>query len=187
MSLDIICFMKNETKTYIILLRGIMPVGKNKVPMSTLRTILSAAGLKDAWTFIQSGNVIARSNLDQTGIEDFVHKEIQNKIGPDITVIARTVEQFQEICRQNPFVNVDTARVYFTVLASPPDSVQLKNFLSTDFSPEKIQVIGDTIYTLYNTKYSDSKFTNNFFENKLKIKATTRNFNTMNQLVELAK
>jgi uncharacterized protein (DUF1697 family) len=84
-------------------------------------------------------------------------------------------------------VNVDTARVYFTVLASPPNSAQLKNFLSTDFSPEKIQVIGDTIYTLYNTKYSNSKFTNNFFENKLKIKATTRNFNTMNQLVELAK
>ena len=179
--------MKNQTKTYIILLRGIMPVGKNKVPMATLRTVLSAAGLKDARTFIQSGNVIARSNLDQTGIEDFVHQEIQDKIGPDITVIARKVEQFQQICKQNPFVNVDTARVYFTILASPPDITQLKSFLSTDFSPDKIQVTGDTIYALYNTKYSDSKFTNNYFENKLKIKATTRNFNTMNQLVEMAK
>jgi uncharacterized protein (DUF1697 family) len=84
-------------------------------------------------------------------------------------------------------VNVDTARVYFTLLASPPNVTQLKIFLSTGFSPEKIRVTGDTIYTLYNTKYSDSKFTNNYFENKLKIKATTRNFNTMNQLVEMAK
>lgn len=36
------------------------------------------------------------------------------------------------------------------------------------------------------TRLSDSKFTNNFFEKKLKIASTTRNFNTMTRLVELS-
>jgi uncharacterized protein YdeI (YjbR/CyaY-like superfamily) len=33
------------------------------------------------------------------------------------------------------------------------------------------------------TRYSDSKFNNNFFERKLKVAATTRNFNTMTKLL----
>lgn len=42
------------------------------------------------------------------------------------------------------------------------------------------------VLTLYASKYSDSRFTNNFFERKLKVAATTRNFNTLPRLVELS-
>jgi len=38
---------------------------------------------------------------------------------------------------------------------------------------------------MYATKLSDSKFTGNFFERKLKVAATTRNFNTMTRLLEM--
>jgi uncharacterized protein (DUF1697 family) len=41
-------------KTYIILLRGVMPFGKNKVPMADLRRELVQAGLKDVQTYIQT-------------------------------------------------------------------------------------------------------------------------------------
>ena len=37
-------------RTYVVLLRGVMPYGRNKVPMATLRTILSEAGLRDVQT-----------------------------------------------------------------------------------------------------------------------------------------
>ena len=46
--------------TYVVLLRGVMPYGRNKVPMATLRTILSEAGLENVQTYIQTGNVVAR-------------------------------------------------------------------------------------------------------------------------------
>jgi len=58
--------------------------------------------------------------------------------------------------------------------------------LATDFAPDRVAVVGDTIYSAYATQYSDSKFNNNYFERKLKVGATTRNFNTMSRLVELA-
>lgn len=47
-------------------------------------------------------------------------------------------------------------------------------------------MVDDTIYTRYATKHSDSRFTNNFFERRLKVAATTRNFNTMSRLVDLS-
>jgi len=176
----------NNMKTYIILLRGVMPFGKNKVPMADLRKELTQAGLKDVQTYIQTGNVILKSNLSQVKLEQLVHDTIRNMMGGDITVIARTSQQFRNILERNPFMDSDTSKLYFSLLTSLPDPEQLKNFLSLDFSPDKVCVIDDVIYTLYATKLSDSKFTNNYFESKLKVRATTRNFNTMSKLVQLS-
>ena len=173
-------------RTYVVLLRGVMPYGKNKVPMPTLRTILSESGLRDVQTYIQSGNVIAKSRLNSVEVETFVHDAIKEKIGAHISVIARTAEQFRGIFEQNPFVNVDNTRVYFSLLHKPPDRDRRERFLLTDFSPVTVQLIGDTLYTLYSTKLSDSKFTNSFFEKQLKVTSTSRNFNTMSKLVELS-
>lgn len=176
----------SSMKTYVILLRGVMPTGKNKVPMAALRLALTEAGLARAQTYIQSGNVVAASNLSQGKIEQLVHEVIKKKIGADISVIARTAEHFRDILKRNPFAANDTPKTYFTILAAPPSAERAHNLLSLDFSPDRIKMVDDTIYTLYATRYSDSKFNNNFFETRLKARATTRNFNTMSKLAELA-
>jgi uncharacterized protein (DUF1697 family) len=153
--------------------------------MAPLRTALTKAGLRGARTYIQSGNVIATSDLNQSRVEKLVHGVIKKNLGGDITVVARTAEQFRNTLTRNPFARADKPRLYFSLLASRPDPKLLKDFLSTDFSPDEVRVVDDAIYTLYATKYSDSKFNNNFFERKLKVAATTRTFNTMTKLVEL--
>lgn len=99
--------------------------------------------------------------------------------------MARTSEQFAGILKRNPFANADGTKLYFSLLASEPDKKLLKELLTTDFSPDQVRYVDNTIYTLYATKHSDSKFNNNFFERKLKVTATTRNLNTMRKLVAL--
>ena len=173
-------------KTFVILLRGVTPTGKNKVLMAPLRAALDKAGLGNVRTYIQSGNLVATSNLSQFRLEKLVHDVIDKNFGGDITVIARTAKKFKDIMKKNPFASAEKSRLYFSLLAARPDSKLIKEFLSIDFSPDRVQVVDDAIYTLYATKYSDSKFNNNFFERKLKIAATTRNFNTMAKLVELS-
>lgn len=153
--------------------------------MTELRAALADAGLVDVRTYIQSGNVIAGSTLDHAGIGQLVHETIKQKIGADITVIIRTPEQMQLVMERNPFPTADLSRLYFSLLSSPPAPKLLQEFLEIDVAPDEIRVVDDTIYTLYATKLSDSRFTNNFFERKFKIAATTRNFNTMSRLVEL--
>jgi uncharacterized protein (DUF1697 family) len=164
-----------------------MPTGKNRVPMAELRVALADAGLTDVQTCIQSGNVVAQSDLDPAGIGQLVHDTIKQKIGADITVITRTPEQIKRVLAGNPFPDADLSRLYYSLLSSPPAPELLQKFLELDCSPDELLVVDDTIYTLYATRLSDSKFTNNFFERKLKIAATTRNFNTMSRLVELCK
>ena len=173
-------------RTYVVLLRGVMPYGRNKVPMATLRTVLSEAGLGDVQTYIQSGNVIARSELERAEIETLVHDTIKEKIGARISAIARTAEQIRVIFEQNPFADADSARTYFSILSESPSRELREKFLLTDFSPDTVQLVDDTLYTLYNTKHSDSNFTNGFFEKQLKVTSTSRNFNTMSKLVELS-
>lgn len=170
---------------FIILLRGVMPTGKNKVPMALLRTALIEAGLKDVKTYIQSGNIIVSSNLTLTDIEGLVHGTISEKFGGDISVIARTPKQFLSILKYNPFQSMDTKNQYFTLLASKPDKSLLQEFMSANYLPDQVKYEKNVIYTSYATKHSDSKFNNNYFERKLKVSMTTRNFNTMTKLIEL--
>lgn len=175
--------MKDET--YIILLRGVTPSGKSKVPMAPLRAALTKAGLKDVQTYIQSGNIIVTSKLTQSALESLVHDVIRKSFGGDIAVMVRTAQQFARVLKRNPFAEAEGARLYFSFLAAEPDKKLLKELLSTNFSPDQVRYVNNTIYTLYATKHSDSKFNNNFFERKLKVKATTRNLNTMLNLVTL--
>lgn len=173
-------------KTYAILLRGVTPTGKNRVLMSDLRSALADTELRDVSTYIQSGNVIARSALEQSAIEALVHQVIRQKIGPDLAIIARTHEQLKAVLRGNPFSPEDSARTYFTLLAVQPDPQRSEEFLKSNFAPDAIRISGDTLYTLYAVRLSASKFNNNFYEHKLKVAATTRNFNTITKLVELS-
>jgi uncharacterized protein (DUF1697 family) len=172
--------------TFVILLRGVTPTGKNKVLMAPLRSALTEAGLKNVQTYIQSGNVIASSRLPQPELEKLVHEVIHESFGGDISVVARTAEQFSDILKRNPFLDPHETQLYFSLLAAEPDKNLLKKLLSADFSPDQVRYVNNTIYTLYATRYSDSMFNNNFFERKLKVRATTRNHNTMVNLVALA-
>ena len=173
-------------KTYVILLRGVMPTGKNRVPMAPLRTALHKMGLQDTRTYIQSGNVVAKSGLTQGALELLVHDVIKKHIGADIAVMARPAEKFRNVLKLNPFRHADTSRLYFSLLGSHPDPKLVKDFLATDFAPDQIRIVDGAIYTLYSTKLSDSKFVNNFFERKLKVTTTTRSFNTVTKLIELS-
>lgn len=170
---------------YIILLRGVMPVGNNKVPMAQLRAALTEAGLTDVRTYIQSGNVLAVSDLDQAGIENLVHDTIKEYIGANIAVIARTAKQFRHILEINPFHGEEISRQYFSLFAEAPDPVFVQQLIALDFSPDQVRYTDQAIYSLYAIKYSDSRFNNNFFERRLKVAITTRNFNTMTRLVEM--
>ncbi|MGE8678882.1 MAG: DUF1697 domain-containing protein [Achromobacter marplatensis] len=172
--------------TQIILLRGVMPSGKNKVPMAPLRAALERAGLRDVRTYIQSGNVIAATGLDQASVQALVHQVIKEQFGGDIKVLARTPSYFRDMMENNPFNGHDPAKLYFTLLGSPPEGALLESFHALDHTPDQVRVVGDMAYVLCATKYSDLKANNNFVERKLKVAATTRNFNTVSKLIALS-
>ncbi len=76
--------------TFIVLLRGVMPSGKNKVPMVRLREVLKEAGFGNVRTYVQSGNVVVDYGLSAQEIGKYVQELIKKHIGADLVVVVRT-------------------------------------------------------------------------------------------------
>ena len=175
-----------DKKPYIALLRGVMPTGKNRIPkMAELQELLSSE-FEGVRTYIQSGNIVFLSDKIRNEIAPKVSQLIKEHIGPDLPTVVATRKEVQEMLDMNPFIgeNYDIARVFFTLTNSvlAPDLVE--KLQKETFDGEELTIVGDKIY-LYLPKDSRSKLNNNYVEKKLKIVATTRNFNTLSKLITM--
>ena len=104
----------NTMTTYVLLLRGVTPSGRNKVPMAQFRETLEKAAFAHVRTYIQSGNALVDTELPPHTVEKNVRELIRNQIGPDLVVIARTGAQLEEALEANPFTKgYDISRVFF--------------------------------------------------------------------------
>lgn len=174
-------------KTFIVLLRGVMPKGENKVPMAQLREVLSAAGFANVRTYIQSGNVLVDTDLSASDVEKEIHVLIKRHIGANLPIVARTRTQMKKVLDENPFQKgYDISRVFFALFAESPSSQKTKELFENDFSPEELVITKDAAYMYIPGTYGRMKLSNNFLENKLKVSATTRNFNTLSKLIEMS-
>ncbi|AEL28542.1 DUF1697 domain-containing protein [Cyclobacterium marinum] len=175
----------------IAILRGINVGGKRKILMVDLKSLFEDLGYKEISTYIQSGNVIFKSaeKADELKIANSIEKAIEEKFGFEVPVIVRTAENLQKTLSNNPFSKgdqEDIAPLHITFLAQEPAEENLIKIKVLDFSPDKFKIEGKDVFIYCEGKYHQSKLTNNFFESKLKVKATTRNLKTVRKLCELS-
>ena len=86
------------------MLRGINVGGKNILPMSRLRSILSDAGFENVQTYIQSGNVIFYSpRQPQSTLEKKIERVLK-KQGFNIKTLVLTESQLSKIIERAPKV-----------------------------------------------------------------------------------
>ncbi len=176
----------NACMRLAVLIRGVTPTGKNKVPMAQLRELLEVSpDFSSVQTYIQSGNVILETDLSLLETEQLIHKIILDNFGGDLAIIAKNHEQLQRSFKNYSIKNIPTERQYYTFLKEAPTKDGIKKLAERDFGNDKYQIIGDMVYVAFATRASDSRLTNNVIEQKLGVSATTRNYNTMKKLVEL--
>ena len=179
--------MTGSFSTYVVLLRGVMPTGKNKVPMARLREVLAEAGFSNVRTYIQSGNVVLDTHLSITETGQQVHNLIKQKIGADLKVIVRTGKQLQQVLNNNPFgTGHNLSRVFFVLFAEKPPGRQVHELMATDYGEEKLVIADEHAYMYIPGNAARSKLSNVKLERKLGIAATTRNYNTLKKLVEMS-
>ena len=180
-------------KTYISMLRGINVSGQKKILMVDLKALYEKIGFKEVVTYIQSGNVVFQASKSLTEVEiiSMIQTAITEKYQFEVPVMIRLADEIAAIIENNPFLkqkDTDIERIYVAFLSEKPSEVYLEKVHTFDFSPDQFVIVDKTIYLYYPvTGYGNSKMTNNFFESKLKVKATTRNWKTTKKLLELAK
>ena len=170
-------------KTYIVLLRGINVSGKNKLPMAELRDLLKELGFQNVKTYIQSGNIILTSEESKTTICKKIKKGIADKFGYDVPVIAKTVLEWKKAFTNYPFPTDNPKIVAFVFLDGKTSETKIE---AKGVNDDEYKIDDDLVYIYCPSTFAKTKLSNNLFERKLKVTATTRNYNTTIKLLTLA-
>jgi uncharacterized protein (DUF1697 family) len=174
--------------TFIAMLRGIN-VGGNPLKMDRLRALFSSLGFKNVRTFIQSGNVIFDTAKSPSKCSAEIEKKLAGETRLPITVILRTATELKSAIAANPFLKhpkIDPSKLHVTFLAAPVPRDILKKSGTLTSGPDELRVIGKEAYVHCPNGYGRTKLHNTALEKLLSTKATTRNWNTVNKLYELA-
>ncbi len=174
---------------YLAMLRGINVSGQKKVPMAELKAVVESLKFKQVRTYIQSGNVVFDApSTEPEKLALQLEKKINAHFKFEVPVIIRSPEEIEKVLKKNPFLKekeIDTSRLYVTFLKESPSKELSSKLSAVSFDPDRFIIQGNEIYLHCPVSYGNSKLTNNFFENKLKIGATTRNWRSLNELNKL--
>jgi uncharacterized protein (DUF1697 family) len=169
--------------TYIAILRGINVSGSKKLPMAALRELLSNLNFTNVKTYIQSGNVVFSSDeKNQEKLGNQISKVIKKQYDYDVPVLVKTIAQWKTAMANNPFTDKDISKQAITFLATIPEETTIE----VNSKDDQFQIIDSEVYLYCPNGFGRSKLTNNLFERKLKTQATTRNWKTINKLLEMA-
>lgn len=170
------------------MLRGINLGSRNRISMGDLKEVVIAVGGADPETYVQSGNVVFTAKGKPADLERGLEKQIKADLGLDITVLVRSAKEMEKVASSNPFQRKAKGieNLHVTFLVEKPDAKRLKELATPDV-PDDVEIKGREVYLLCPNGYGRSKLNNAFFEKKLGVAATTRNWKTVTNLADLAR
>jgi uncharacterized protein (DUF1697 family) len=175
-------------EAYVALLRGVNVGGKNRLPMIDLCAMFSAAGCASVQSYIQSGNVVFQAAPRVAGgIAAVIADRIAKDFGYRTPVVLRTSQELADAIAHNPFFAAGKQQewLHVTFLADQPSPAAVRTLDSHRSPPDEFIVRGRDIYLHLPNGAGRSKLTNQYFDSRLKTVSTSRNWRTVNQLLEL--
>ena len=156
--------------------------------MADLRELFDALGAEDVTTYVQSGNVVFTSRAAARELPPVIERRIRSDLGLDVKVLVRTKSELAKVVAGNPFTGGgrDASKLHVTFLAEKPARARVDALDPGVAAPDELRVVGREVYLHCPNGYGRSKLTNAFFEQKLGVAATTRNWRTVSKLAELS-
>jgi uncharacterized protein (DUF1697 family) len=178
--LPLVCGMSRQ----VAFLRGIN-VGGRSVTKQTLQAVFESLGFVEVSTFKQSGNVIFQSaKADTQDLTTRIESKLQATLGYPVAVFIRTTDQLKSIIESDPFKSQPIEGTSFLVTFLPPKaafSLQLPLTIPKS-TAQVISAAGSEVFSVTHGG-GEGALPNPFVESKLKIKATTRNLNVVQDIV----
>ena len=168
---------------WIALLRAVNLGVRNKVPMADLRERLAEAGLPGARTFLQSGNVVVRSDRE---VAPIIRETVRRHYGVDEPVMIRSRDRLAEIVAANPFPQAAAERptlMRVIFLARHPSPERARKLEEHDDA----RVMDREVYIDYRTGVHGNPLNAAMVARRLALHGTERNWTTITKLQEIAK
>lgn len=170
----------------IALLRGVNLGRHNRIPMQQLRAELAALGFGRVLTHLQSGNVVFSTDSPPADSAATIRSAIAERFGCDVPVLVRTREELAGVVATDPLSEVatDPSHYLVTFLSAAPDPGQLPD--PAEFAPDVVRYGEREIFTWCPDGVRNARAPQSWWERRLGIAATSRNWTTTTKLLELA-
>jgi uncharacterized protein (DUF1697 family) len=175
---------------YISMLKGINVGGQKQIRMESLREFYEGLGFSRVRSYVQSGNIIFECpETDAPVLMKRIEGRIEKEYGYHVSIFIRQAQELQEVLDNNPFIhdrNEDPAKLHVIFLYHVPSEPWWSEMMPPRDSTDEFARSKMAIYLFCPNGYAKTKLSNSFFERKLGMPVTTRNWNTVNALYKIA-
>ncbi len=172
--------------TCIALLRAVNVAGHNTVRMPDLRDLLAGLGMRNVRPLLQSGNLVFEtSRAKQAGLEGTLERAAEAKLGLETDFLVRSGRDWGRVVANNPFpreAGQDPSHLLVMFLKAVPDPAKAEALRTTIRGREVIRIDGPHAYIVYPDGIGRSRLTTAVIEEKLGVRGTGRNWNTVLKL-----
>jgi uncharacterized protein (DUF1697 family) len=174
----------------IAMLRGVNVAGHNKIKMEALRALCESLELRDAQTYVQSGNVVFRTKeRNLAALAKRMEDAIERSFGFRPAVIVRTTSELKDAVAKNPFAKrrgIHPGKLLVTFLASDPTMEARDQVLKMKTEPEELRIDGREVYIYFPNGMGRTKLSWPTIAKMLGTSGTGRNWNSVIKLLEMA-
>jgi uncharacterized protein (DUF1697 family) len=103
----------------VALLRGVNVGGNCMLAMADLAALCTKLGFADVRTYIQSGNVVFRTELPAERARAALAQALSAHMGRPIDVVVRDADAMRRVLARNPFPRAEPAKVAVLFCADP--------------------------------------------------------------------
>jgi uncharacterized protein (DUF1697 family) len=174
---------------YVALLRSVNVAGHGRIAMSELRSSFAGLGFRDVLTYIQTGNVLfSAPSRSEKAVVAAIEEQLDADFGDAPAVLLRTVTDLLRIGKASPYAKAgaNPARHHVTFLDHAPSKDVVSSLDLPSSGSDKLHIDGREVYVYTPDGYAGTKFTGTFLERRLGVVSTSRNWNTVANLCELA-
>ncbi len=166
--------------TYIALFRAINVGGKQPLPMKPLCALLEGVGLQAVQSYIQSGNVVFRSDRLPSELTSEIAEAVMQEHGfrPQLLLLDET--QFRSAVKNIPFDCDKGLHLFF--LLTPAASPDMERLDALKSASERYQ-LGEQVFYLYAPDGIGRSRLVSQLESNLAVGVTGRNWNTVKRVM----
>lgn len=183
-------YAEQEMNVIIALLRGVNVGGHHKIRMEDLREICASLKLRDARTYLQSGNVVFRkTEKDLQMLSRKMADAIERAHEFRPSVICRSAAEMKAVAAGNPFAaraDLDPAKLAVSFLEEEITVDARMRVLQIKAEPEELRVSGKELFIYFPNGMGRPKLSMPTVERAVNTPMTSRNWNTVTKLIELA-
>ncbi len=179
--------MAGGSERYVLLLRGINVGGHNKLPMKELKTALVSLGFRHVNHYIQSGNLVfATEPTDTAALEEMIEANIVGAFSISVPAMVLSADEFERAVQRFPFSDEQAEASVLTFLSGDGSAEWADRARSRTDEGDEYERIESVAYMYCPNGLSRSKAAATLHEKpKQGIKATNRNWRTVNKIVEM--